>query len=98
MLGIQDADEQALYEAMDWLVQRQNANKKKLAGKHLRDSTLAIYDFTSTYFEGHTCPLADFGHNQNGKKDKLQIVIGLLFTRQGCPVAVEVFEGNTADP
>jgi len=69
-----------------------------LAKRHLREGTLALYDLTSTYFEGHTCPLAQFGHSRDGKKGKLQIVFGLVCNADGCPVAVEVFEGNTGDP
>ena len=95
-LGSADADE--LYAAMDWLIARQGFIEKKLAARHLEEGTLVLYDVTSSYFEGTKCPLAKFGHNRDGKKGKLQIVYGLLCTREGCPVAVEVFEGNTADP
>jgi hypothetical protein len=69
-----------------------------LAKRHLADGCLVLYDVTSTYFEGHSCPLAKYGHSRDGKKDKLQIVVGLLTNGEGCPVAVEVFEGNTGDP
>lgn len=98
VLGIEAADEQALYGSMDWLLTRQAAIEKKLATRHLSDGTLVLYDVTSTYFEGRSCPLARFGHNRDGKKGKLQIVMGVLCNAQGCPIAVEVFEGNRGDP
>jgi transposase len=97
-LGVDDADEDECYAAMDWLLERQVAVEDALAKRHLADGCLVLYDVTSTYFEGHTCPLAKFGHSRDGKKDKLQIVVGLLTNGEGCPVAVEVFEGNTGDP
>jgi len=97
-LDIQDADEDELYGAMDWLFERQQSIEEGLAKRHLENGTLVLYDVTSTYFEGRCCPLARLGHNRDGKKNKLQIVIGLLCAAYGCPVAVEVFEGNTADP
>lgn len=97
-LDIEDADEDELYDAMDWLLQRQQSIEEALARRHLQNGTLVLYDVTSTYFEGRSCPLAQLGHNRDGKKGKLQIVIGLLCAADGCPVAVEVFEGNTADP
>lgn len=95
-LGSSNADE--LYEAMDWLVPRQEKIEAALAKRHLGERTLALYDLTSTYFEGRRCPLARFGHSRDGKRDKLQIVFGVLTNAEGCPVAVEVFAGNTADP
>jgi hypothetical protein len=97
-LGVADADEDALYEAMDWLLARQGRVEQALARRHLTDGGLILYDVTSTYFEGRKCPLAKFGHSRDGKRDKLQIVFGLLTNGDGCPVAVEVFEGNTGDP
>ena len=97
-LGVAAADTRALYQAMDWLRRRQPQLETALAKRHLREGTLALYDLTSTYFEGHTCPLAQFGHSRDGKKGKLQIVFGLVCNADGCPVAVEVFEGNTGDP
>src|SRR3990172_4276624 len=97
-LGVADADEDALYEAMDWLLARQGRVEQALARRHLIDGGLILYDVTSTYFEGRKCPLAKFGHPRDGKRDKLQIVFGLLTNGEGCPVAVEVFEGNTGDP
>jgi transposase len=98
LLAVEEADENALYAAMDWLLERQPHLEAQLAERHFHDSTLVLYDVTSTYFEGHTCPLAHYGHSRDGKKGTLQIVFGLLCNRAGCPVAVEVFEGNTADP
>lgn len=98
LLAVEEADENALYAAMDWLLERQPQIEAQLAERHFHDSTLVLYDVTSTYFEGHTCPLAHYGHSRDGKKGTLQIVFGLLCNRAGCPVAVEVFEGNTADP
>ena len=97
-LGVSAATADDLYEAMDWLLPRQAAIEKALAARHLAEHTLVLYDVTSTYYEGRTCPLAKFGHNRDGKKNKLQIVFGLLCNVEGCPVGVEVFEGNTADP
>jgi hypothetical protein len=96
-LGLTDANEDDLYEAMDWLLPRQGQIEDALARRHLQDGTLVLYDVTSTYFEGQCCPLAQFGHPRDGKK-KLQIVFGLLCDVEGRPVAVEVFEGNVGDP
>jgi transposase len=96
-LGVADADENELYRAMDWLLARQPNIEKKLAARHLDENSLVLYDLTSSYFEGHTCPLARLGHNRDGKKGKLQVNYGLLTDRRGCPVAVSIFEGNTAD-
>ena len=98
MLDVGDADEDDLYEAMDWLLDRQRHIEKKLAARHLDEDGLALYDLTSSYFEGVTCPLAAFGHNRDGKKGKLQVNYGLLTNRQGIPVSVSVFEGNSGDP
>jgi len=97
-LGISDADENDLYEAMDWLLARQDSIEKKLAKRHLETDATALYDLTSSYFEGKTCPLAARGHDRDGKKGKLQVNYGLLTNTQGVPVAVSVFEGNTGDP
>ena len=97
-LGVSAAREDDLYAAMDWLLPRQGAIEAALAGRHLAEHTLVLYDVTSTYYEGRTCSLAKFGHSRDGKKNKLQIVFGLLCNGEGCPVGVEVFEGNTADP
>ena len=97
-LGIERVDEDELYAAMDWLLERQGAIEQRLAKRHLSDGALVLYDLSSTYFEGRCCPLAKRGYSRDGKRGKLQIVFGLLCNREGCPVAVEVFEGNTADP
>jgi len=97
-LGVGDADEDELYGAMDWLLERQGNIEKKLAARHLENGGLALYDLTSSYFEGLTCPLAALGHNRDGKKGKLQVNYGLLANEQGIPVAVSVFEGNSGDP
>jgi len=97
-LEVEDADESDLYAAMDWLLERQGRIEKKLAARHLEEDALALYDLSSSYFEGTTCPLAAFGHNRDGKKGKRQVNYGLLTSAQGVPVAVSVFEGNTADP
>jgi transposase len=98
MLGVDSAIEDELYAAMDWLGERQERIEAKLSARHLHNGSLVLYDVTSTYFEGRTCPLAKLGHNRDGKKGKLQIVFGLLCTEEGCPVAVEVFSGDTGDP
>ena len=98
MLEVGDADEDDLYEAMDWLLGRQGHIEKKLAARHLDEDGLALYDLTSSYFEGVTCPLAAFGHNRDGKKGKRQVNYGLLTNREGIPVSVSVFEGNVGDP
>lgn len=97
-LGIDPEDERALYEAMDWLLARQRRMENKLAKKHLGEGTLILYDVSSSFYTGTHCPLAQFGHNRDGNNGYPQIVYGLLCTAQGCPVAIEVFEGNTADP
>lgn len=98
ILDVSDADEDDLYDAMDWLLERQGHIENKLARRHLENNALALYDLTSSYFEGQTCPLAALGHNRDGKKGKLQVNYGLLTNRKGIPVAVSVFEGNTGDP
>ena len=98
VLHVAKADTDELYDAMDWLLARQARVEAKLARRHLAEGALVLYDVTSTYFEGRTCPLAQFGHNRDGKRDKVQIVFGLLCSAEGCPVAVEVFDGHTGDP
>ena len=98
LLAVEGADEDELYEAMDWLLGRQQRIETALAKRHLSDGTLVLYDVSSTYFEGRHCPLAKLGHSRDGKKGKPQIVFGLLCNERGCPVAVEVFSGNTGDP
>lgn len=91
-------NEDDLYAAMDWLVARQDLIQAILARRHLRQGTLVLYDLTSTYFEGHHCPLARYGHSRDERARNPQIVFGILSAADGCPVAVEVFEGNTGDP
>jgi len=98
ILGVNDVDEDEVYEAMDWLLGRQPTIEKKLAARHLKEGSLILFDLTSSYFEGKSCPLAKLGHNRDGKKGKLQVNYGLLTDRRGCPVAVTVFDGNTGDP
>ena len=98
VLGIGPVDEDDLYRALDWLLARQGRIEDALARKHLQEGTLALYDVTSTYFEGHASALARFGHSRDGKADRPQIVVGLLCTADGCPIAIEVFPGNTGDP
>jgi hypothetical protein len=95
--GVADANEDELYAAMDWLLERQPHIEKKLAARHLRAGGLVLYDLSSSYFEGSCCPLGRIGHNRDGKKGKLQVNYGLVSATGGCPVAVSVFEGNTAD-
>ena len=97
-LGLGAVDEDDLYAAMDWLVARQERIEGGLAKRHLQDGALVLYDLSSVYLEGRHCPLAKRGHARDGKKGKLQIEFGLLCERDGRPVAVEVFPGNTADP
>ena len=98
VLGLGAVDEDELYTALDWLAERQPAIEAALAKRHLEDGTLVLYDVSSSYLEGRCCELASFGHNRDGKKGKLQIVYGLLCAADGCPVAIEVFDGATADP
>ena len=98
MLGLGAVDEDELYAALDWLLERQTAIEAALAKRHLKHGMLVLYDVSSTYFEGRCCPLGTRGYNRDGKRGKLQIVFGLLCAADGCPVAVEVFEGNTGDP
>src|SRR5450432_4273487 len=98
MLHLDSADETELYQAMDWLLPHQSRIEQALAKRHLSQGGLVLYDLTSTYFEGRHCPLAKLGHSRDDKSGKPQIVFGLLTNASGCPVAVEVFAGNTADP
>ena len=95
--GVADADEDDLYEAMDWLLERQDAIQKKLAARHLSPGGMVLYDLSSSYFEGHCCPLGKFGYNRDGKHGLLQVNYGLLTDDRGCPVAVSVYEGNVTD-
>jgi transposase len=97
-LGVADADEDDLYAAMDWLLEDQDRIERKLGARHLDEDGLALYDLSSSYFEGVTCPLAALGHNRDGKRGKLQVNYGLLTNQRGIPVSVSVFKGNTGDP
>ncbi len=96
-LGVEDASADDLYDAMDWLLSRQRKIERGLARRHLENGALVLCDLTSVYLEGLKCKLAAHGYSRDQKKGKLQVV-ALLCNRDGCPVAVEVFEGNTADP
>ena len=96
-LQIEHADENALYSAMDWLLLQQDTIEKRLATRHLHEGCIALYDLTSSYFEGTHCSLAKRGHNRDGKANKLQVNYGLLTDSRGCPIAVSVFEGNVND-
>jgi len=99
VLGLDEAiDETPLYHSLDWLLLRQHRIEKALAKRHLAEGSLVLYDVSSTYFEGRHCPLARFGHSRDERSGNPQIVFGLLTDQEGCPVAVEVFEGNTGDP
>ncbi|MGA8095065.1 MAG: IS1634 family transposase [Steroidobacteraceae bacterium] len=95
--GVEKADENELYAAMDWLLEHQGLIERKLAARHLKEGALALYDLSSSYFEGTHCPLGKIGHDRDGKKNKLQVNYGLLTNQAGCPVAVSVYEGNTGD-
>jgi len=96
-LGIGKVEEDELYRAMDWLLDKQERIEKKLAKRHLDHDGLVLYDLSSSYFEGVSCPLAALGHNRDGKKGKLQVNYGLLTDERGCPVSVSVFAGNTLE-
>jgi transposase len=97
-LSVTNADEEELYDALDWLLSRQVKIEKKLAAKHLTEGSCVLYDVTSSYYEGRTCPLARFGNDRDKKKGKPIIVYGVLTNKDGCPVAVRVYPGNTGDP
>ena len=97
MLALGGSDEDDLYAAMDWLLDRQERIEARLAKRHLSEDALVLYDLSSSYFEGSSCPLGALGHNRDGKKGKLQVNYGLLTDDRGCPVAVSVFKGNTVD-
>ena len=97
-LDVADATEDQLYDAMDWLLQRQSALERKLAKRHLSEGASVLYDVTSSYYEGKTCPLARFGHDRDGKTGLPIIVYGTLTDADGRPVAVQVYPGNTGDP
>jgi hypothetical protein len=97
-LGVEGADENELYAAMDWLLERQERVEAALARRHLGEGSLVLYDLTSVYMEGSHCPLARHGHSRDHRPDRPQVEFGLLTDDRGCPVAVEAFPGNTADP
>jgi len=97
-LGVGEATEDDRYEAMDWLLDRQGRIEKKLAARHLREGGLVLYDVSSSFYEGRTCPLAQLGHDRDGKKGLPIIVYGVMTNGEGCPVAVSVYAGNTGDP
>ena len=98
VLGVSGCDEDDLYAAMDWLAARQERIEDGLAARHLAGGTLVLYDVSSAAFEGRTCPLGKIGHPKDGVRGRLQIVYGLLTSKDGIPVAIEVFAGNTGDP
>ncbi len=98
VLHLGGCDEDDLYAAMDWLAARQERIEDALAARHLACGTLVLYDVSSAAFEGRTCPLGAIGHPKDGVRGQLQIVYGLLTSKDGVPVAIEVFAGNTGDP
>ena len=97
-LGVADANEDELYAAMDWLIERQGTIEKRLAKRHLKAGGLVLFDLTSSWFEGVTCPLAKLGYSRDGRPGTLQVNYGLMTDDRGCPVSVSVFDGNTGDP
>jgi hypothetical protein len=97
-LGLDRVTAKEVYAALDWLGAAQAAVEQALARRHLADGTLVLYDVTASYLEGRCCELARYGYSRDGRPDKLQIVIGLMCAADGCPVAVEVFEGDVGDP
>jgi transposase len=97
-LSVQDADEDDLYAAMDWLLERKQQIEKKLGERHLSEGCRVLYDVSSSYYEGRTCPLAYFGHDRDGQKGLPIIVYGVLTDAEGCPVGIEIYPGNTGDP
>ena len=97
VLGLGEVDEDELYTALDWLQERQAAIEAALAKRHLKNGTLVLYDVSSSYMEGRCCPIAQRGYSRDGRRGTLQIVYGLLCAPDGCPVAIQVFEGNTGD-
>jgi hypothetical protein len=96
-LAVEDADEDELYAALDWLLAHQGRIERALARRHLEGGKLVLYDVSSSYFEGHSCPLAQLGYSRDGRRGMPQIIYGLLCDRRGCPIAVEVFEGSLHD-
>jgi len=98
VLGLSGCDEDDLYAAMDWVLARKDRIENAMAARYLTNGTLVLYDVSSAAFEGRTCPLGKIGHARDGVKGRLQIVYGLLCSPKGIPIAIEVFDGNTADP
>jgi transposase len=98
LLHLDSLTEDELYQAMDWLLPQQSRIETALAKRHLAEGALVLYDLTSTYFEGRHCPLGKLGHSRDDQKGKLQVVFGLMTNAEGCPMAVEVYAGNTSDP
>lgn len=96
-LAVSDADVDELYDAMDWLLQRQARIEKKLAANHLAENSLVLYDISSSYYEGSSCSLAQLGHNRDNKKGRAIIVYGVLTDGDGRPISIDVYPGNTAD-
>ncbi|MDE0487674.1 MAG: IS1634 family transposase [Gammaproteobacteria bacterium] len=97
-LSVEDTDEDDLYEAMDWLLERQDRIERKLAKRHLAEGDPVLYDVSSSYYEGETCPLMQFGHNRDGRRDRPMVVYGVLADQRGRPLAVQAYAGNTGDP
>ena len=97
-LSVGDTDEDDLYEAMDWLLERQDRIERKLAKRHLSEGDPVLYDVSSSYYEGESCPLMQFGHNRDGRRDRPMVVYGVLADGMGRPLAVEAYAGNTGDP
>ena len=97
-LGVEEATEDELYQTMDWVLERQGRIEKKLAERHLQEGRLVLYDVSSRYYESHSCPLAQYGHDREGKKGLPTIVYGLMTDGEGHPIAVELYPGNTGDP
>jgi len=97
-LGVEEATEDDLYQAMDWLLERKERIEQKLAQRHLADGCLVLYDVTSSYDEGRTCPLAQFGNDRDGQKGRPIIVYGVMTDKEGCPISVQVYPGNSGDP
>lgn len=98
LLAVEDADEEELYAAMDWLLERQGRIEQRLAARHLEEGQQVLYDVSRSYYEGHTCPLVQFGHSRDGKRGTPIVVYGVLSDVPGRPVAVQVYPGNTGDP
>ena len=97
-LSVGDTDEDDLYEAMDWLLERQDRIERKLAKRHLSEGDPVLYDVSSSYYEGESCPLMQFGHNRDGRRDRPMVVYGVLADQRGRPLAIQAYAGNTGDP